>query len=103
MPGSSNTKLNILGILIPTAATPYVATITLLSMSDTSAYSDCLSATFISPLMNAQSGFLSLNISPVLILSINTSVFPELAKPLIIVVKWSIRSGSVTNHLSSCA
>ena len=71
-------------MLIPTAATPYVATITLLSISETSAYSSCLSFTFIAPDINAQSSFLSANISPVAIRSINTSVLPFTASPLMI-------------------
>ena len=38
LPGSINTKLKILGILIPTLATPYVAIKTLLSDSLISSY-----------------------------------------------------------------
>ena len=76
LPGSINIRLKILGMFIPTLATPYVAINTLFVASLISSYCSFLSANFVSPLTKTLSLINSCNFSPAVILSTKTKVFP---------------------------
>ena len=101
LPGSISTKLNILGILIPTAATPYVAMITFPSDVLISSYSSFLSASFISPATKTASGICSIIFLPVSILFTNTNVLPVRENSFTLEEIQDILSGSVTNQVYS--
>ena len=79
---------------MPTAATPYVQTKTLLVASATSSYSSLRSISFVSPLTKTLSGSLLTNSLPAFTLSTNTSVLP-------VSLTFNINSAIVSRRLSS--
>ena len=101
LPGSMRTRLKILGILMPTAATPYVAIITLFWLVDISSYCSFLSVFFVDPETNTASFIFFSSISPADILSTSISVFPDVAMSCIVFATHDIRVVSVVNHFNS--
>ena len=100
-PGSIRTRLKILGILMPTAATPYVAIIILFWLVDTSSYCSFLSVFYVDPDTNTASLIFFSRISPADILSTSISVFPDVAMSCIVFATHVILVGSVVNHFNS--
>ena len=101
MPGSNNTKLKIRGILIPTAATPKVATVTLLSIVACSLYSSARFVPFTSPEINTAPSINSVNNLPVSILLTRINVLPDVDMPDIRLLKYFILSLLVTRYFNS--
>ncbi len=83
-PASNRTTLKILGMLMPTAATAYVAIITLPSASAILSYSVFLSLPLVEPHTNTESGISSNKAWPAAILSTSTRVLPASLNLLII-------------------
>ena len=96
-----STRLKILGILRPTAATPYVAIITSLVPSLIVSYVSLRSFTLTLPLMKVLSGISSANSSPAEILSTSINVLPDCFTVFNSLPMYSILSLLVTRYFNS--